>query len=207
KFHEAVDGCFKQGFREIGGMQYRPFSIPGYADMDRRIVDWADAVCRALEFRSGTFHLEGMLTSNAIELVELNPRPGGSEVVRIVEAVSGVNLSRETPRLWLEAPPTQFPATTATHSTLYTIVYPPGPAKIRAIEPEKHVEMNLLGASEARWLPEKSLQAGSSVGEAKGEEYLGEVHVPNYTPTDTAALRLDVERLAKWAMDGHLIDF
>ncbi|MHC2531904.1 ATP-grasp domain-containing protein [Bradyrhizobium diazoefficiens] len=208
KFHEVVDGCFKQGFREIGGMQYRPFSIPEHADMDGHIVGWARSVCAALEFRSGTFHLEGMLCSNGIELIEINPRPGGSEVVSIVEKISGVNLSRQVPRLWMEEAPTQFPGSTATQSVLYAILYPPGPTKIRAIRPAQSLGTSIPNAAEALWLPEKSLEAGSPVGEADGEEYLGEVHIPCYMPTDTASLRHDVESLAHWAsQDARLIEF
>ncbi|MCS3695039.1 ATP-grasp domain-containing protein [Bradyrhizobium elkanii] len=208
KFHEVIDGCFKQGFREVGGIQYRPFSIPDHAATDLKIVNWADRVCGALGFRYGTFHLEGMLCSNSIELVEMNPRPGGSEVVPIVEAISGVNLSRQLPRLWMEKAPTQFPEPTETHSVLYAILYPPKPTTIRAIQPAARINTPLPDTAEARWLPEKSLKAGSPVGEAEGEEYLGEVHISGYMPTDTAALRRDVERLARWAsQDGHLIEF
>jgi hypothetical protein len=208
KFHEVIDGCFKQGFREIGGMQYRPLSIPDYVDMDRRIVSWADRVCDALKFRSGAFHLEGILCPGNIELVEMNPRPGGSEVVSIVESISGVNLSRQVPRLWMEKAPTQFPGSTATHSVLYAILYPPRPSKIRTIHPAQQIMAPVNGTTEARWLPEKSLESGSSVGDEDGEEYLGEVHICCYTPTNPAILRRDVEKLAQWVShDSRLIEF
>lgn len=208
KHHHVRRDSFKQGFAEVGGIQYRPFSIPVYAEDDRAIIDWANRICKALKFRSGTFHLEGMLTRNGIELIEMNPRPGGGEVVSIVESLSGVNLTKQMLPLWLGRKPEDFPRVTPINSVLYAILYPPGPAVISTIRPPADVDIPVLGSLKGRWLPDTNLSANSPVGEQDGEEYLGELHVHNFVPAAAVSLKDTVEKLAQWArQDGRFIGF
>src|SRR5260370_22588547 len=102
-------------------MQYRASSIGDYRELDDRMMRWTGEICWAIELKNGTFHIEGIIGSSAIELIEINPRPGGSEVVPIVESISGVDLALQTVRLWLGRSPSQYPQAKARRSVMYAI--------------------------------------------------------------------------------------
>lgn len=89
------------GFREVSGVLYRPFAFPDSAAHDKRLVDWTRRLLRAIDFRSGTFHVEIKVNGASIELVEINPRPGGGANVPAIKRLSGIDLNNECIRLWL----------------------------------------------------------------------------------------------------------
>ena len=165
-----------EGFREVAGFTYWPMGCDVRASADARMLSWVREVIRAIEFVDGCFHIEAMEFGSEFEIIEINPRPGGSCVQPIVQKLSGVALGDECIRLWLGASPEHCPEKQCTNSIFYTVVYPKVPGFLRYIHPETKLEMTLGGDRHVAvsWYPIAEVEQQLTLDK---EEYLGEAHV------------------------------
>ncbi len=167
----------KSAFRETAGVTYRPFTLRGRHGSDRRAIAWTTKLLRALEFTAGCFHLEAMETRSGLELIEINPRPGGGGVQPIVKKLSGVSLGDECVRLWLGLEPDREPAVRKISCISYFVLYPDKKGILRSIRSEESVDLLLDGQRiRGRWF--QLVGKGTKFSLDK-EEYLGELHIEN----------------------------
>jgi hypothetical protein len=67
------------GYRELGGLLFKPGlfdETTNLGKMDLKLREWATGLLKRLEFDSGAFHIEAVVsTSGSPRLIEVNPRP------------------------------------------------------------------------------------------------------------------------------------
>jgi hypothetical protein len=163
------------GFREVAGVTYFPFSLESRRARDGKIVDWVTQVLTDLEFSGGVFHLEAMDLGDRIELIEINPRPGGGGVQPICQRLSGVVLATECMRLWLGLPPERKPSRSKVQCISYGVVYPDAPGRLVEIAGKRSDEIvTPLGKLRFSWEPLWTVGGPPFKGDR--EEYVGEAH-------------------------------
>jgi hypothetical protein len=197
------------GFREVAGVSYFPFSLEGRCERDTDIVRWVTQVMADLKFSGGVFHLEAMDLGDCIELIEINPRPGGGGVQPICKQISGVVLATECMRLWLGLPPELKPQRGDIRCISYCILYPEHPGSLETIEPKQqfevaHPDERLTGIWEPLW---ETRTEGGRPFKGDREEYLGEAHFVNraFAPESLAStarlVREALRRRRFWTID------
>ncbi|WP_197087308.1 ATP-grasp domain-containing protein [Bradyrhizobium sp. LTSP857] len=202
KYHDYTE---EHGFREIG-CSIRRFNGKTSADekvIDRQIEAWTRTLLSSLNFISGAFHIEAMRCGDAWELIEINPRPGGGTVLAMVKELSGVDLNRQSVRLWLDAPADQKPSPQSHEAMLNVIVHPSRDGSIKAIKVEAEFTLDLFEQSyAAKWFPIASV--GQKVSTTQGEQYLGELHIYGLTvPCNT--LGPVANRISDWLLENYFV--
>lgn len=172
KYHEETD----VGFRELGCLMRAPRTD----GIDRRIVSWGKKLLSAVGFITGTFHIEAMiLNDGAIELIEINPRPGGGTIIEMVEDLSGVNLGDEFAGLWCGRSAMREPMRQERQSLFCLIRYAWRDGKVEYIANgprSREWRLSFLGNDyRAFWTP--LVKRGRRVSTKDGEVYLGEMKI------------------------------
>jgi hypothetical protein len=189
------------GFREIGGVNWYPGLL---GDHDARMARWTQQVLDSLGFHTGTFHIEGMMRDDGgMELIEVNPRPGGGGVTAIVQLLSGVDLVSECIRLWLGMAPSREPARTQIHTVAYGVVQPERRGKVTQVAPAGRVPVPMTRGV-ALWRPYASV--GDKVDPEGREHYLGEVHIANHPLPKRHEVKDMVRGLYDWMSTRGLVE-
>lgn len=193
------------GYREIGCCIRRFASGKTLNEqaLDKNIEAWTKTLLVSLNFASGAFHIEAMLHDDAWELIEINPRPGGGTVATMVAELSGVDLVRQSVRLWVDAPADQKPSPQSHEAMLNVIIHPSRDGSIKAIKVEAEFTLDLFEQSyAAKWFPIASV--GQKVSTTQGEQYLGELHIYGLTvPSNT--LGPVANRISDWLLENYFV--
>lgn len=105
------------------------FIITGYrvlATVRDKIKDSLEVLCQSLVdkfgLETGTFHVELRLTRRGWKLIEINPRISGGAMNQMLEAAFGINVVRETLKLFLGESPSLTPTSQHFVYTKYLVV-------------------------------------------------------------------------------------
>lgn len=187
----------RHGFREVRGMLYSPLALKDSQFHDKRLMEWCTRVLRALEFKSGTFHIEAKVNGPDIHLLEVNPRPGGGANVPVIELLSGVNLNQECFRLWAGLPRVQH-AQPKYFSMCFSVRYPSKIGKIVSIRRRGPVSRFRTSENTALdWHPIAAM--GQCIDPRDREQYLGVLLAADFCKTleDADAATRELENLAQ----------
>lgn len=84
------------------------FIVTGYGllteiekDMENSLYQVINTVVKAFNLKNGAFHLELKLVNGQWKLIEINPRISGGVMNRLIEVAFGINLVRETIKLYV----------------------------------------------------------------------------------------------------------
>lgn len=86
-------------FIEIGG------SFPAHTPNDIAGIELIRNTLNTIGFNFGACHTELIFTKNGPRIVEINPRPGGSGVCRLIQLATGVDVALETVQMHLGISP------------------------------------------------------------------------------------------------------
>lgn len=165
------------GYRELRGILYRPYSLPDAVGRDRHVVSWVKRLLKCLEFNSGTFHIEAKMNGPRIELIEINPRPGGGANVKAVKMLSGVDLNERCINLWLGVRGATRARTEAS-SLAFAVRYPKSVGAISYVRPPGRLETRTSTGSPLDWEP--IAEEGASIDPDGPEQYLGVLLAPDF---------------------------
>ncbi len=202
---ERVTEATPNGFREIGGVAYKPEYFP-YESCE--FEKWVCNVLATLEFRSGVFHLEAIrLDAAHYELIEVNPRVGGGGCSIVTESVSGIDLGKENIALWLGLPPSRNPEESDVNAVMYSVLYHHDDGLCTDVAGKQRValESNLEGY----WIP--FVSTNDKIFGKSREHYLGELHEHYSTieelkqlPKEVLLQHKVVQRV-KWMRESKLV--
>ncbi|WP_417849430.1 ATP-grasp domain-containing protein [Thalassoglobus sp.] len=178
KRHVTNPGIWSQGFSETGG-------ITCFANREdsfvKRLVDWTKLVVKAVDLNNSAFHIEGVRRDDKLHVIEVNPRVGGSEVARIANFISGVDLHSEMTRLAVGVPNQRIPKPTSIFGIAYCLVQPEkgrGLGEITHLVPRTTTQLEVFGkVRSCEWRPFHGVKLKTVVGKVPHEEYLAELHV------------------------------
>ncbi|MGK7899206.1 MAG: acetyl-CoA carboxylase biotin carboxylase subunit family protein [Xenococcus sp. (in: cyanobacteria)] len=202
---ERVTEATPNGFREIGGIAYKPEHFP-YESCE--FEKWVCNVLKTLEFRSGVFHLEAIRLDYAqYELIEINPRMGGGGCSIVTESVSGIDLGKENIALWLGLPPSRNQEESNVNAVMYSVLYHHDDGIVLDILGKQRfaLENNL----EACWVP--FVSKNDRIFGKSREHYLGELHEYYSTIEELMQLPKDVllkrkiEERVQWMRKSKLV--
>ena len=199
------------GFREVGGVSWKPEQFDGAADFS----NWLKRVLRFLGFRTGVFHLEAVRAeADTFELVEINPRPGGGGVVPIVRMLSGVDLMEEFIRLSVgHSARGACGSQSKVSSALYCVLYGGETNKELVVADLRYTEETKVTVPgfeglEATWIP--FVELGERLNPFQEEHYLGELHIRatnGYEWGDYEGVARSIREAQEWLKEQQFIQF
>src|SRR5579871_1378201 len=202
KFHDYSE---ELGFRELGCVIHRFNRARSAHEVatDRAIESWTNDLLGALRFTSGAFHIEAIQSGGALEMLEVNPRPGGGSVPAMIAKLTGVDLNRQCTRLWIGCSADQQPARQQHEMLLNVIVYPTQNGYIKEISNDQELFVLLDGE---RYLSSWFRQAsrGDPVSTENGEQYLGELHLYGADVPSQDLARVS-RALSNWLVDEGFV--
>jgi biotin carboxylase len=186
------------GYREVRGMLYRPLSLKDSRHHDLHLMRWARQVLQALEFTSGTFHIEAKVNGPEIHLLEVNPRPGGGANVAAIKLLSGIDLIEESLRLWVGLP-RNVHAQPKHFSICFAVRYPSKVGTIKRIRKSGTLDrLQTSSNTKLTWYP--IYRRNDAIDPREREQYLGILLAPDFCksledmPAATAELDVLVQR-------------